>query len=85
MVAGVISESGARETHDPETYSLATSHRRKAAAEANGVDFLALMNVTAMAELCGLSTDDLLTYDNLDSTILHGTAFANVSAFYRAS
>ncbi|TGO10626.1 hypothetical protein BTUL_0129g00080 [Botrytis tulipae] len=40
MIVGCIPESGARGIHDPETYTLATSHRDKNAAEAAGVEFL---------------------------------------------
>lgn len=81
MIVGAIAESGARGPHDPETYSLATSYREKAAAEAYGVKFLAEMNVSTIAELRNVSAEALLTYDSASDTVLVGTAFQNVSAF----
>lgn len=60
MIAGCIPESGARGVHDPQTYSLATSHRDKNLAEAAGVEFLSTLNVTTIAELRDLSADTLL-------------------------
>ncbi|KIY48451.1 carboxylesterase [Fistulina hepatica ATCC 64428] len=80
-IAGVISESGARGPHDPLTGSLATSHRNKTAAEASGVEFLAAMNVSTIAELRNLSMDTLLTEDTLMDAIFEGTRFENLSAF----
>ncbi|TGO89403.1 hypothetical protein BPOR_0111g00130 [Botrytis porri] len=72
---------GARGVHDPETYTVATSHRDKDAAEAAGVDFLPTSNVTTIAELRNISMETPLEY-NLDSdTVLVGTAFDNVTSF----
>jgi carboxylesterase 2 len=81
MIVGCIPESGARGVHDPETYTLATSHRDKDAAEAAGVDFLATLNVTSIAELRNISMDTLLKYDGESDTVLVGTAFENVTTF----
>lgn len=81
MIAGAIAESGARGPHDPETYTLATSYRKKAAALAYGVSFLADMNVSTIAQLRNVSTEALLTYDAAFDTVLVGTAFVNVSGF----
>ncbi|TGO56884.1 hypothetical protein BCON_0072g00300 [Botryotinia convoluta] len=81
MIVGCIPESGARGVHDPETYTLATSHRDKDAAEAAGVDFLSTLNVTTIAELRNISMETLLEYNFNSDTVLVGTAFENVSAF----
>lgn len=81
QIVGAIAESGARGPHDPETYTLATSYREKAAAEAYGVSFLAEMNVSTISELRNVSTEALLTYDSASDTVLVGTAFQNVSGF----
>lgn len=81
QIVGAIAESGARGPHDPETYTLATSYRQKAAAEAYGVTFLAEMNVSTIAELRNVSTEALLTYDSASDTVIVGTAFQNVSGF----
>ncbi|PQE19061.1 carboxylesterase protein [Rutstroemia sp. NJR-2017a BBW] len=81
MIVGCIPESGARGVHDPETYTLATSHRDKDVAEAAGVDFLATLNVTSIAELRNISMDTLLKYDGESDTVLVGTAFENVTTF----
>ncbi|OBT65905.1 hypothetical protein VE03_05440 [Pseudogymnoascus sp. 23342-1-I1] len=80
LIAGVVSESGARAPHDPETAGLATSYRTKDAAESSGVSFLATMNVTTIAELRALPMDTLLEADNDADTIVVGTAFENSSA-----
>ncbi|GAQ47629.1 hypothetical protein AtubIFM54640_010221 [Aspergillus tubingensis] len=83
LVAGVISESGARGPHDPMTGSAATSHRTKVAAEAQGVEFLKELNVTSIQELrTSVSMETLLEYDSLSDTIFEGTQFANASAFF---
>jgi len=81
MIAGCIPESGARGVHDPETYTLATSHRDKDAAEAAGVEFLSTLNVSSIAELRNISTDTLIGYGNTGDTVLVGTAFENVTTF----
>ncbi|KFZ14113.1 hypothetical protein V502_06242 [Pseudogymnoascus sp. VKM F-4520 (FW-2644)] len=80
LIAGVVSESGARAPHDPETAGLATSYRTKAAAESSGVSFLAEMNVSTIAELRNVPMDTLLEADNDFDTILQGTIFENSSA-----
>ncbi|PWY88243.1 carboxylesterase [Aspergillus heteromorphus CBS 117.55] len=83
LVAGVIAESGARGPHDPMTGSAATSHRTKAAAEAQGVEFLKELNVSSIAELrTAVSMDTLLDYDSLADTTFDDTQFANLSAFF---
>ncbi|RDW87245.1 carboxylic ester hydrolase-18 [Coleophoma crateriformis] len=79
-IVGCIPESGARGPHDPETYGLATAHRSADAALAAGVEFLADMNVTSIAELRNVSMATLLTADNDMDTVLVGTAFENASA-----
>ncbi|KAI9731994.1 MAG: hypothetical protein M1834_004445 [Cirrosporium novae-zelandiae] len=81
LVSGVISESGARGPHDPQTACVATSYREKAAAEAYGVSLLSEMNISTIAELRNVSTDTLLNYDSVSDTILEGTPYENVSAF----
>jgi carboxylesterase 2 len=81
MIAGCIPESGARGVHDPETYTLATSHRDKDLAEAAGVNFLSTLNVTSIAELRNISMATLLKYNFNSDTVLVGTNFGNVSAF----
>ncbi|KAH9215642.1 prolyl oligopeptidase-like protein [Leptodontidium sp. 2 PMI_412] len=81
MIAGCIPESGARGAHDPETYTLATSHRDKDLAEAAGVDFLGTLNVTSISELRNISTDTLVQYGFDSDAVLVGTAFENVSTF----
>jgi carboxylesterase 2 len=80
-IVGSIAESGARGPRDLETYTLATSHRSKDAAELSDVAFLTEMNVTTIAELRNVSMADLLEYDSASDTTLVGTDFANVSAF----
>lgn len=81
MIAGCIPESGARGVHDPETYTLATSHREKNAAETAGVAFLSTLNVSSIAELRNVSTDTLISYGNVGDTVLVGTPFENVTTF----
>jgi carboxylesterase 2 len=76
-IVATIAESGARGPYDPETYGLATAHRSKASALADGVTFLAEMNVTSIAELRNVSADLLLEYDNSGDTVLADTVFAN--------
>ena len=82
MVAGVISESGARAPHDPLTGGLATSYRTKAQAEADGVSFLKTMNVTSIAELRTLSTAALVAEDSLSDTTYDNTSLAAVSGAF---
>lgn len=76
MAQGIIAESGARGPHDPLTGSLATSYRTKAAAEADGLAFLKLCNVTTVAELRNLSMDTLITAGgSLSDTTFDDTQF----------
>ncbi|PYH88886.1 carboxylesterase [Aspergillus ellipticus CBS 707.79] len=83
LVAGVIAESGARGPQDPMTGSAATSHRTKAAAEAQGVEFLKELNVSSIADLrTKVSMDTLLDYDSLSDTTFDDTQFANLSAYF---
>ncbi|KAJ6006883.1 hypothetical protein N7451_004827 [Penicillium sp. IBT 35674x] len=79
LAEGIISESGARGTHDPMTGTAATSYRTRAAAEAQGINFLKEMNVSSIAELRNVSMDALLEYDSLSDTIFEGTPFNNIS------
>lgn len=79
-IVGCIPESGARGPHDPQTYGLATAHRSADAALASGIEFLAEMNVTSIAELRIVSMATLLTADNDMDTVLAGTVFENSSA-----
>lgn len=79
LVAGVISESGARTPQDPLIGSLASSYRTKAAAEAEGVAFLETMNVTSIAELRNVSTLDLIAQGNLGDTTFDDTVYANLT------
>lgn len=79
LAEGIISESGARGTHDPMTGTDATSYRTKAAAEAQGVKFLRQMNVTSIAQLRNASMAALLQFDSLSDTIWEGTPLANLS------
>jgi carboxylesterase 2 len=69
-IVAVIAESGARGVHDPKTYDLATAHRTKVAAEADGIAFLVELNITSIAELRNVSLADLLVYDNVMDTAI---------------
>ncbi|KAF3762841.1 alpha/beta-hydrolase [Cryphonectria parasitica EP155] len=82
MVAGVISESGARTPKDPLIGSLASSYRTKAAAEADGVSFLETMNVSSIAELRNVSTEDLIAQGNLMDTTFDDTIYANLTSAF---
>lgn len=77
LIHGVIPESGARGPQDPLTGSVATSYRNKTHAETQGVDFLATMNVTTIAQLRNVSISTLLTANNDADTTFVGTAFEN--------
>ncbi|CRL26859.1 Acetylcholinesterase, insect [Penicillium camemberti] len=79
LAEGIISESGARGTHDPMTGTVATSYRTKTAAEKQGVAFLKEMNVTSISQLRNVSMEALLEYDSLSDTIWEGTPFGNLS------
>ncbi|KAK7532456.1 alpha/beta-hydrolase [Phyllosticta citribraziliensis] len=83
LINGVISESGARGPHDPVTGSAATSWRTKAAAEAEGVDFVKnSLNVSSIAEARNVTTDTVLDFINESDTIFEGTQFANASSSF---
>lgn len=81
LAHGVIAESGARGIHDPETGGAATSYRTKAAAEAQGKQFLKDLNVSSIAQLRNVSMKALLKFDSLSDTIYENTRFENLSAF----
>lgn len=82
LVAGVISESGARTPQDPLIGSLASSYRTKAAAEADGVAFLETMNVTSIAELRNVSMDDLVAQGNSGDTTFDDTVYVNLTSAF---
>lgn len=82
LINGVISESGARGPHDPITGSDATSYRTKAAAEAEGVEFMKEMNSTSIAEMRKLSMDSLIAEGSLSDTIFEGTQFENLTSSF---
>lgn len=82
LVHGIIAESGARGPRDPLTGSLATSHRNKTHAEAQGVDFLATMNVTSIEELRALDTATLTAEGTLSDTIFVGTQFEDAGSAF---
>lgn len=81
LFQGAIAESGARAPHDPLTGSLATSHRNKSEAEAQGVDFLATLNVSSIEEARQLPLETLLAASPQSDTIFVGTPFENNSAY----
>lgn len=78
---GAISESGARGTHDPITGSLATSHRNKSTAEAQGISYLGSLNITSVAQARNASVDTLLGSGSQDDTTYEGTPFLNNQAY----
>ncbi|KAF2789736.1 alpha/beta-hydrolase [Melanomma pulvis-pyrius CBS 109.77] len=83
LVHGVIAESGARAPHDPLTGSLATSHRNKTAAEAQGVAFLQKsLNVSSIAAARNISVETLISFGNSGDTTFDGTVFANLSSAF---
>jgi carboxylesterase 2 len=82
LVHGVIAESGARDPHDPETGSAATSYPTKAADEADGIALLAQLNVTSISELRDVSWLTLLKNGNEADTTFSGTQFANMSSTF---
>ncbi|KAK7750267.1 hypothetical protein SLS62_007784 [Diatrype stigma] len=81
LIHGAIAESGARAPHDPMTGSLATSHRNKTDAEAQGVEFLKKLNVSSIAEARKLPVDVILAASPQSDTIFVGTPFENNSAY----
>ncbi|RDW57854.1 carboxylesterase/lipase family protein [Aspergillus mulundensis] len=79
LVAGVISESGARGPHDPATGGVATSYNTKDEAESFGVTFLATMNVSSIAELRQAPMADLIAQGQLtESDYYTGTPFESL-------
>ncbi|KAL3436992.1 carboxylesterase [Aspergillus tetrazonus] len=79
LVAGVISESGARGPRDPATGSVATSYNTKEEAESYGVTFFSLMNVSSIAELRQVSMADLIEQGQLtESDYYDGTPFSSL-------
>ncbi|KAI1395649.1 carboxylesterase [Hypoxylon fuscum] len=81
LFQGAIAESGARAPHDPLTGSLATSHRNKTEAEAQGVAFLKALNVSSIEEARQLPLATLLAASPQSDTIFVGTPFENNSAY----
>ncbi|OJJ48965.1 hypothetical protein ASPZODRAFT_60694 [Penicilliopsis zonata CBS 506.65] len=82
LAKGIVVESGTRAPHDPMTGSLATSYRLQDQAEADGVRFMAEMNVTTLEELRNVPFDTLLIYDQEDDTTYSDTRFENSSIFF---
>jgi carboxylesterase 2 len=80
LFQGAIAESGARYPHDPLTGSLATSYRNMSVAEAQGVTFLADLNVTSIAEARNLSAEVILSTSNSDTNFV-GTPFDGNQAY----
>ncbi|TVY71212.1 Fumonisin B1 esterase [Lachnellula suecica] len=80
LFQGAIAESGARYPHDPITGSLATSYRNMSTAEAQGIAYLAQLNVSTIAEARNLSTATILSTSDTDTTFV-GTPFANNEAY----
>ncbi|KAH8673455.1 carboxylesterase [Xylariales sp. PMI_506] len=81
LFQGAVAESGARGPHDPMTGSLATSHRNKTTAEAQGVEYLKLLNVSSIAEARELPVETILSTGSNSDTIFVGTPFANNQAY----
>ncbi|KAK6218320.1 hypothetical protein LQW54_002849 [Pestalotiopsis sp. IQ-011] len=81
LFQGAIAESGARAPHDPLTGSLATSHRNKTEAEAQGVAYLQSLNVSSIEEAHQLPLETLLAASLQSDTIFVGTPFENNSAY----
>ncbi|CZR69788.1 related to triacylglycerol lipase II precursor [Phialocephala subalpina] len=80
LFQGAIAESGVRYPHDPLTGSLATSYRNMSVAEAQGVTFLAQLNVTSIADARNLSAEIILSTSNQDTTFV-GTPFDGNQAY----
>ncbi|KAG6368812.1 hypothetical protein INS49_003028 [Diaporthe citri] len=81
LFQGAIAESGARAPHDPLTGSLATSHRNKSQAEAQGVDFLTFLTVSSIEEARQLPLKTPLAASPQSDTTFVGTPFENNSAY----
>ncbi|KAF2708147.1 alpha/beta-hydrolase [Pleomassaria siparia CBS 279.74] len=83
LVHGVIAESGARASRDPLTGALATSHREKSAAEAEGVSYLkTTLNVSSIAAARNVSVDTLMRSGMESDTTFDGTVYANLSGAF---
>ncbi|KAF2771406.1 carboxylesterase [Teratosphaeria nubilosa] len=82
LVAGVIAESGARAPRDPLTGSLATSHRSKDEAEAQGVAALKSLNVSSIAEMRNQSTETLIDISNQNQELFEGTRYENLTGAF---
>ncbi|GAQ40593.1 hypothetical protein AtubIFM55763_007419 [Aspergillus tubingensis] len=81
-VVGVISETGARGTHDPSMAGSSTSYRQKAEAEAYGVTFLQEeLNLTTVDELRQVPYEVLVEYFPLNGDYYESTPLVNISAF----
>lgn len=61
LIVGAIIESGVRDPHDPLCTSLAEGYGNLSTALETGVEFLASLNVTTIAEARALPMDDLIT------------------------
>ncbi|KAH8657793.1 prolyl oligopeptidase-like protein [Xylariales sp. PMI_506] len=81
LFQGAIAESGARAPQDPLTSSLASSYRNKTAAENEGVEYLAELNVSTIAEARSLDVDTLLNTGGDDDPVFAGTAFSGNQAY----
>lgn len=76
LIVGAIIESGVRDPHDPLCSSLAESYVNQSAALENGIEFLASLNISSIAELRSLSMDYIV-----DST-QRGTDFSATLDYY---
>lgn len=61
LIVGAIIESGVRDIQDPLCSSVAEAYLTLDAAEAEGLDYVASLNVSSVSELRELPMDDLLT------------------------
>ncbi|KAJ5735591.1 carboxylesterase [Penicillium malachiteum] len=81
-VVGIISETGARGTHDPSMAGSSTSYRQKTDAESYGVTFLEdTLNLTSIEELRQVPYTTLVEYYPLNGDYYESTPLANISAF----
>lgn len=60
-IVGAIIESGVRDPHDPLATSLAENYDTLEANSAQGLSFMASLNVSTIAEMRALPMDDLVT------------------------
>lgn len=61
LIVGAIIESGVRDPHDPLCTSLAENYQNLSTSLDTGVEFLASLNVSTIAEARALPMDDLIT------------------------